>query len=487
METGSDDELDGFPGITEGWLAIEGMEDPNVDTEGEQQGLESDDVDRLPGLDSDSEYDGFGSADEFVRESDSAEEVVDKRPFQKNPEEQTLDAKLQGAVSDLVDRSFRAAQMALRPKPITMPWETGVAAGVFRQEVLGDLQKRLYRPEYRYPINVTPVAGDPKVVERLLAQKQSVFPMATRRIRDMLATDATDLLRSRALGRWKQLLQLCPEGSDLGRLLLREVQHLKDDACLLRILNDTVAKKSAGTLLKRSGEILKFVSFCAKIGVEPFPFDELVCYQYLCHMSDAKQSKPTNASSFRSAVAFCLHVFGFDGALTVLESKRSQGIAHSMKSRKAPLKQKRTFKVAEIVALEKFAFDPESPLSDAIFVGHVLFCIYSRSRWGDHQSIERLHWDLDETGGGFVQGDTRNAKTSVTAEQKTRFLPLTAPLIRLSKYEWWEAWRCNREKSNLCVSAKTPFLPAPASDSTWCLRPVTAGEAGAWIREILRR
>lgn len=92
-------------------------------------------------------------------------------------------------------------------------------------------------------------------------------------------------------------------------------------------------------------------------------------------------------------------------------------------------------------------------------------------------------WDLDESGGGFVQGDTRNAKTSVAAEQKTRILPLTAPLISLCFPEWWLSWKFSREAAQLVVGKNLAFLPAPSGDGTWCQRPVSAGEASAWIRE----
>ena len=488
MDPLSDDDYDGFPGNRDGWLAVDGLEDPNSEAEPDLNFGGSDVEETLPVGDAAASDDGFGEVPDVVADdsSDDEQPVNWTELAERAMSSDSVDRDLESSVNEMIDRNFRAAQLSLQSRPIVMPWETGVAAGVFNQGVLEDLRNRMYRPEFRFPVNVPQAAADSRMVERLKAQSHSAFPMATRRIRDMVATDATDLLRSRALGRWKQIVQLSPEASDIGRLLLREVQHLKDDACLIRILNDTVAKKSAGTLLKRSGEILKFVCFSAKLGVEPFPFDELNCYKYLCCLSDSSKAKPTTAASFRSAVAFCLYVFGFDGALSVLESKRSQGIAHVMKSRKAPLKQKRPFTVAEIIALERFVSSSDSQIVDAIFVGHILFCIFSRSRWGDHQSIERLQWDLDDQGGGFVQGDTRRAKTSVTAEQKTRFLPLTAPLVKLGKVDWWVAWKLKREEAGLVVSAAKPFLPAPASDGTWCLRAVSAGEASAWIREILK-
>ena len=470
-----EDDYDGFPGVGEGWLAVDGVNQADSEVGSEPFGLDSQDSEG-----------GSGQAPPLLDEEE--EEVLDfsHRADAEVKEAEAYLAEEDELIAREIDRNFRIAQMSLLARSVIMPWETGIAAGVFVPGVLGSLQATLQRPEFRFPVNDVQPSVDPAVLARKKAMAQTSFPVSSRRIQDMRVTDSTDLLRSRALARWKQIIQLSPESSDTGRLLLREVQHLKDDATLVRILGDTVAKKAASTLLKRSGEILKFMSFCMKLKREPFPFDEQLCYQYLCAMSESKTASPTNANSFRSAVAFCLHTFGFDGCQQVLESKRSQGIAHRMKSSKAPLKQKRPFTVAEIVALERFASDPLSTVVDALFVGHILFCIYSRSRWGDHEGIERLTWDFDGAGGGFVQGDTRKAKTSVTAEQKTRFLPLTAPLCRLGPHEWWNAWKHNRVLAGLETSAHEPFLPAPANDGTWCLRPVSAGEASAWIREILR-
>ena len=481
-----ENDWDGFPGPDDGYFAAGG--DEQVEFESDFPPMLERDVD------SESD-DGFGlgpdddEEDEEVLDFGNRWEALSQMlvPQVDDTEAASLAVlEATGRVNQALDRSFRVAQQELQARSIIVPWERGVAAAIFKPTVLDTLNTRLQRPEFRFPVNAGGPVLEPAGDAMLKAKTLSTFPLATRRLKDLTVADASDLLRSRALGRWKQIIQVCPEASDIGRTLLRELQHLKDDASLIGILNDTVAKKSASTLLKRSGEVLKFVSFCVKRGLEPFPFNEFECYQYLCNMAESKSTKPTNASSFRSAVAFCWHTFGFDGSLSVLESKRSQGIAHRLKASKAPLKQKRPFTVAEIVALERFASDENSLLVDAIFVAHILFCIFSRSRWGDHQGIESLDWDLDLMGGGFVQGNTRRAKTSVTAEQKTRFLPLTAPLCKLSQFEWWSAWQRNRAKAGLEVSEFVPFLPAPAGNGEWCKRPVSAGEASSWIREILR-
>ena len=481
----NEDDWDGYPGPDEGWLAQDGQE----------QAEDFEDMPPMLAEGSDAEVDEFGLGPE-VDESD--DEGLDYRIQWKAVDELLLPPKGSvdpvpplgdmeaSSINQALERSFRIAQQSLPVRSITMPWERGLAASIFKPTVLDTLDSRLQRPEFRFPVNAGVPLTDLATAARNKAKAQSSFPMSARRLKDMCVADSTDLLRNRALGRWKLIIQICPEASDRGRTLLNELHHLKDDASLIRILSDTDAKKAASTLLKRSGEVLKFVSFCVRRGCDPFPFDEFVCYKYLCTMDDASNTRATQAGSFRSAVAFCLHTFGFDGCLGVLNSKRSQGIAHKLKARKAPLKQKRPFKVAEIIALERFAHDKATALVDAIFIAHILFCIYSRSRWGDHQSIEKLEWDFDGSGGGFVQGNTRRAKTSVTAEQKSRFLPLTAPLCTLGQFDWWLSWMRNRTEANLEVSESVAFLPAPAGDGSWCQRPVSSGEASAWLREILK-
>jgi hypothetical protein len=50
----------------------------------------------------------------------------------------------------------------------------------------------------------------------------------------------------------------------------------------------------------------------------------------------------------------------------------------------------------------------------------LLFCIFGRVRWGDHQHISKIEWDLDYESFpncGYVTCSLLRAKTSVTASQ----------------------------------------------------------------------
>ncbi len=122
-----------------------------------------------------------------------------------------------------------------------------------------------------------------------------------------------------------------------------------------------------------------------------------------------------------------------------------------------------------------------------IFIGSVLFCIFARARWGDHQGIEKLILDLDDNGGGFIQGNTSQFKTGTTAKQKTMFVRLTAPLWNFlgSDYpNWWTVWINLREEHQMLHAPDKAFMPAPSDDGGWCDRELSAGEATEWIREV---
>ena len=400
-----------------------------------------------------------------------------------------IPASCQGAVA--FSRLVADAASRLPPPGIVMPWERGLASRIFTNAVWMPSVDRnvsvFIRPEpWRFSNANSEVAA---VAEDHLRQKvraTAAFPLAVRRLKDLDLRVTSDASRNRALVRWKVLMQLSPESSGVGRTLLQEMSKLATDFAIVQTLDDMLAKKAASTMSKRAGDIIKYVQFCAKRGKPPFPFEEKLCYEYCNDLITTGKAFPTSLSSFRSAVAFAYHVFQFDGGLTVLQSKRIEGAAFKLLSTKAVLHQMQPFTQLEIISLEFTAcFCPI--LQDRIFCGHVLFCIYSRSRWGDHQGIEELIWDyFDSDASGFVQGNTRHAKTSVTAAQRTRFLPLTAPLRHLGPHKWWVYWRQARSDAGLEEGVDKPFLPAPSHYGGWCQRALTAGEAGAWLREVLR-
>lgn len=156
---------------------------------------------------------------------------------------------------------------------------------------------------------------------------------------------------------------------------------------------------------------------------------------------------------------------------------------------KRVLKQSSTFSVNLIISIMLLIDSGESDLN-RLFLCHILFCIFARARWTDHVHISK--WELDEDPDeifncGFLTGETLRAKTSISAQQRRMFLPLTAVLwtfLPPGKQKWWNVWDSLRQKFQLEIGQHTPFFPAPAISGGFCKRALTAGEASAWLREI---
>ena len=222
---------------------------------------------------------------------------------------------------------------------------------------------------------------------------------------------------------------MCPAALGVGRTLLKEVASLKTDQSLLHLLGDYLAKKAAAILSKRAASNLKYVAWCQADKLAPFPITEGQRYADCKHLASSTSVAPATISSFSQAVGFIKYSIDFEGCQESRASSRIAGASHNMLITKKPLKQKAAFTARHIGCLSNYA--AEHTCLRSHIAGSLLFCVYARARWRDHLWIEELVWDVTPDGSGYVQGNSRNAKTSVTAAHRTRFLPLTAPLRHL--------------------------------------------------------
>ena len=74
------------------------------------------------------------------------------------------------------------------------------------------------------------------------------------------------------------------------------------------------------------------------------------------------------------------------------------------------------------MSLEQFVVSHEQAQHDPIdvaFVGHVLFALYTRSRWTDSLYASQIILDLDEDENGYVQANTLKSKTFTSIQKKT--------------------------------------------------------------------
>ena len=374
----------------------------------------------------------------------------------------------------------------LKPKPWGFPWENSVLdsgrslpeqmlRGTFHATELPDTQVWMKS------------SSDEQLVARKTARAAVHFPRAVKRLQDIDAGSYKDAIRARAMNRWYLILGFCPEASATGRLMLSLVGRLKTNDDIRNFLENVLARKSTGTLLKRAGSFLKYMVYCKQRGISSLPLSESACFEYCDTLASSKDTAATTGNSFRQSIAFAGFALQFDNVTEILASKRLDGIVFRMHLKKRKLKQSGIYTVEEI-RIFMMVLITFQDIYVRIFVGSVLFCIFARSRWADHQGIVELILDQDDLGNGFMQGNTEQCKTSVTVKQRSMFVPLTAPLwsFLADEYEkWWEVWLNLRDEAELVPKSGRPFCPAPSAKGGWCSRPLSAGEATAWIREIL--
>jgi hypothetical protein len=83
------------------------------------------------------------------------------------------------------------------------------------------------------------------------------------RLSTLKTAETGEAARLRALVRWKTILLLDVESSGLGRLLLADLVSFKSDGALMSTISDVFSGKATRTLLKRSSDVLKLISWCA--------------------------------------------------------------------------------------------------------------------------------------------------------------------------------------------------------------------------------
>jgi hypothetical protein len=354
------------------------------------------------------------------------------------------------------ERSLVSAQLDLSARSLKMPWEQGNSRalfGAFRYPFERQMSAALKRPELPSKTVWLQTSPEVQLAERQKFKSAATFPAAVRRLQTISSVEYQDALRRRAISRWYFIISQAPEASATGRVMLQMLSKLRTDKDIHEFLDHVLAKKPPSTLLSRAGPIMKYIAFCKQESLDPFPFEEDKVYAYFEKLFKDPKTAPTKLQSLKQAINFAGFVLQFDGVQEISKSPRIEGMVFKK------LLSKRV--------------------------------LFARARWGDHCWISKLEFDVDEDGilfFGYVCGETLHAKTSVSAKQRTMFLPLTAPLwtfLTPMHRKWWDEWLLLRSKFGLKVGQGKIFCPAPMVGGGFCDRPLSAGEATGWLCEIL--
>ena len=399
------------------------------------------------------------------------------------------------AVRNQWNDCVRDAARSIVSKPLILPWEQGLAAEILGNKMWMPFDNNMPFSHNPFALLLNQESSDQHQAKRavILSRMDSApgaWKLASKRLGslEIAARDMVDK-RSIALEKWKQIVIIKPECSNLGRTLLADLMAFKSDSYLLEVMKDVMAPKSTATLDKRANHLLLFVAYAQRLQVEPFPVTEQMFYQFLRDVQSGKA--PSSAMSCKESLNFTVDLLGLDGAKEAASSSRVLGLCNRLLLTKKPRKQARVLTRTQVVCIERTLMDPEGWLPDRIFAGHCLFLIYGRIRWGDAEKVVTLTEDLDDVGGGYLQADSLGSKTSQSSQQKTSFLPFVSVVKGMEVDCWHKPWLRLRNKAGLLKLPRQegetrPFMPAINEHGTFHdAVPLSSSDASKWLRQLL--
>jgi hypothetical protein len=366
-------------------------------------------------------------------------------------------------------------------KRVKMPWESGPLAPIFTRE---SFNKRFDVKSSQLGLadvlNPRPkaqaVLSEPAAVEAPLEFVRKRIACTSYNIQD-------DELRSRALNRFRVLVNLDLHATGIGESMLNCVGSLDTSTDVLQVLSDALSSKATGTLLKRSSSLWRWANWVATTDRGTcFDQTEDTVYRYMNHLRDSGAA-PTAASHFVEALRFSDQIFRLKKMnLHSVLTSRVTGAAHTMFLQKRKLQQAPAFTVEAVGILEDLCNeDPRAHVR--VICGAILFCIFACIRWFDAMRIESVWLDNYITM-CLLEAETSRHKTSMTKESKTRLLPFTSLGRFIGSADWARSFMLAR--SNTGLDEGKIFLPSwNEVAQTWSSCPMSSGEATCWIRELL--
>ena len=292
--------------------------------------------------------------------------------------------------------------------------------------------------------------------------------------------------RKCACKKWCTLILMKLSAWTLGRSVASGDSMRLAGGGLMESVVDSLSGKATATLHARAGPLLKFAKFWRDKGLEFFPVQEWMVYDYIKAQSTWA---PTAPRSLLVSLSFAFHIFGLAGGNVAARSGRVKGVADSFYADRRKIVQRPPLTVDQIVALEATVRDVGRSNYDRIAAGFFLLLVYGRLRYSDGLQLVDLQLDSTERGGrlsGFLEARAERTKTSVTLERKVRFLPVAIPLECLSEPCWVPTWLELRDEAGLNGRPPHPMLPSPQLGGGWSPVPLAVGAAGDWMRSLLK-
>ena len=277
-----------------------------------------------------------------------------------------------------------------------------------------------------------------------------------------------------ALKRWLVVVISSNRSATVWQQLATE----SEDVGKISVLSDLFRGKAPVALLKRVRAVEKL---CQILVVGCFPADEASIYRFFQH-ERSTDALPSRLRSYLEALAFCYHVFSMAELKDAVTSKRLHGC--TVAETPGCVTQASPLTVHELHRLH--AILHERCDWTAVFIGAVLFVIYSRACWADAMHSCSFLIDRDDQGVAmYLEASSAVHKTMHAAMYRHRMLPLVAPAIGVVQRPGADRWLQVRKSLGIAEPPDHPLMPAPSVQGTPTMRPLSASEASGWLRKIL--
>lgn len=379
-----------------------------------------------------------------------------------------------------LDACVSTALMSLplqMPKPI---WDEGVWSAIFGNGIL--INPDFCVPDLGKPVNA-PFLDEwmEQITDCSRELKRSIHEVSSDSFADVVkhTTDRTwqeereSLLQS-ALKRWLMVVTSFKRSAVVWKQLAAETNDVKK----LMVLADIFRGKAPATLMKRVRAVEKVCNF---LGPDIFPCSEEAMYNFFKSERDLG-APPSRLKSYLEAMAFCLYTFSMDELRPVVASRRLHGC--TIPAVPSAILQASPLTVDELSKIHEVLWAKSD--WNSVFAGALLFVVYSRARWADAMHSDKLYPDRDAEGvTRYVEASAAVHKTMHASLYRHRLLPLVAPAVGVVDEPWVDRWMMVRAAVGVQLPPFNPMMPAPLGDGKASQRPLSATEAGAWLRKLL--
>ena len=374
---------------------------------------------------------------------------------------------------------------------VVMPWEKGVFKKIFKKQPEDQLQNLFKQPRHWVGLDAVPEVETSEELSSATGSRHQLvgafYEHALSSVSDQSFLQQRQSILETAVEKWFCIIRVNMLASSIGHDIIGLGNMEEQRKGAFQIIEAVIGVRSRTTAITRANALLKFLRWRAdNSDSDGKDFSETEAWTYLIHLRESSAA-PTRATSFLSACAYALHVFGFLGLEAICSSRRLKGLAELMHSAKAPLKQALVLTVGQVMFLHDKLAEQSCNHVDRAIVAYLLIALYGRCRHSDLQNVEDVILDFGPEG-GFMEITTKTHKTARTVAQKTRLLPIVIPAVGINGSEWISEAKSALEEYGLKLEGHIGgplFRPPGSSGEPHCKRGITSAEVTRFLRLML--